>query len=376
MMNRTLTCSPTQTQNVYQIEISDSIFNQSHSLCHFLKGLAPHFAIVTDTGVAPLYGNRLQELLIQFGLTSYLFAFPDGEASKTRHTKECLEDQLLDKKMGRDTCIIALGGGVVTDLAGYLASTYCRGVSLVMIPTTLLGMVDASIGGKNGVNTPHGKNLIGSTYQPKKVWIDPSFLKTLPKEHIKNGVVEMIKHGLIADSLYFELLEKGVADIEVLNNDFLEKVIFDSCSIKSGIVARDPFEKGERHLLNFGHTIGHALEKLSFYALSHGEAVAIGMMVEGYIAVDRGDLKPEVLERIFKVLKSYQLPMKLPRLFTPEEMLQAMIYDKKSMKGLPRFVILKDIGQSGVFDGNFCTSVDERSIINAVNRMNHDLCCH
>ena len=165
-----------------------------------------------------------------------------------------MENQLFEKGLGRDTCVIALGGGVVTDMAGYVAATYCRGIPLVMIPTSLLGMVDASIGGKTGVNVSYGKNMLGCIYQPKKVFIDLFTLKTLPKKELTNGVVEMIKHGLIADDNLFEYLEKHSDQLLALDFSFLEKAIFESCRIKKEIVEQDEKENGKRHLLNFGHT--------------------------------------------------------------------------------------------------------------------------
>ena len=231
-----------------------------------------------------------RNLYLQLGLEAILFSFPNGEQHKSRATKEKLEDQLFEKELGRDICVIALGGGVTTDLGGYLAATYCRGVPLVMMPTSLLGMVDASIGGKTGVNTPYGKNLVGSIYQPKKVLIDPATLQSLPLKELRNGIVEMIKHGLILDRDYFTYLNEHADQLLELDLSILEKAIFESCRIKREIVEQDDRESGKRNLLNFGHTVGHALENLTHYSLAHGEAVAIGILVESHLAVQLGHL--------------------------------------------------------------------------------------
>lgn len=375
-MSEKLLCRIPPTPVFYEIEMWHDLIKQGKIISDSLRTLGNHFAIVTDTNIEPLYGKFLLDTLVKNGLKAYLFSIPAGESFKTRQTKESLEDQLLTKSLGRDTCIIALGGGVVTDIAGFLASSYCRGVPLVMIPTTLLGMVDACIGGKNGVNTSFGKNLIGSIYQPRKVLIDPSLLTSLPKNELRNGVVEMIKHGLIADLSYFEFLENHSAEILALDPLYLERAIRDSCQIKIQIVEKDERENGLRRLLNYGHTIGHALENLSQYRLSHGEAVAIGMLVESHMAVQMGILAPHVLERTQKILQSYQLPLKLPEPISHEELLKQMIHDKKAFKSVPRFTLIRDIGFPHICNGHFCTSIDEQIIINAIKWMNHDLCRH
>ncbi|HEV8051302.1 MAG TPA: 3-dehydroquinate synthase family protein, partial [Parachlamydiaceae bacterium] len=248
-MKQLLTCKIPSIASTYEIEIDHGVVdNQTYSL----TSLASKFAIISDDIVGPLYARKLQQALSLHGSEVHLFTFPHGELHKTRTTKEMLENRLFVKGLGRDTCLIALGGGVVSDIAGYLAATYCRGIPLVLIPTSLLGMVDASIGGKTGVNVPQGKNLLGCIYQPKKVLIDPSFLKTLPKKELVNGIVEMIKHGVIADSAYFEFLEKQADKLLGPDSNQLVKAIFGSCCIKNGIVEQDEKENGKRRLLNFG----------------------------------------------------------------------------------------------------------------------------
>jgi 3-dehydroquinate synthase len=369
-MTQKLTCTIPSSVYSYDIEISNGSF---HSQATYLKPLAAKFAIITNDTLAPLYGKKLQQAL---GPDAHLFTIPDGEQYKSREIKEQLEDQLFQKGLGRDTCIIALGGGVVTDLGGYVAATYCRGLPLVLMPTSLLAMVDAAIGGKTGVNVPYGKNLIGSIYQPKKVVIDPAVLSSLPKKELVNGVVEMIKHGLIADLHYFEYMEKHVDDILVLNPAMLEKAIYESCRIKKEIVEQDEKEHGKRRLLNFGHTIGHALETLTKYSISHGEAVAIGLLVESYLSVQLKELEENVLKRIHQIIRAYGVPLKLPKQLPVSDLLHVMELDKKSSKGVPRFVVIQDIGSPIPYDSHFCTSINASLIKKALEWMNHDLLSH
>lgn len=357
-MKASLTCSiPSQTYT-YEIEVADGLLTNPNLIAQLSK-LATRFAIITDETVQSLHAEPFRAFLSSHGLEVDLFAFPSGEEHKTRQTKEQLEDQLLTRGLGRDTCVIAIGGGVVTDVGGYLAATYCRGVPLVMIPTTLLAMVDASIGGKVGVNVPQGKNLIGSIYQPKRVLIDPLSLKTLPLSELKNGIVEMLKHGLIADASYFDFLDKHASDILEKKPSVLIQAILGSCRIKQMIVEQDEKEQGMRRLLNFGHTVGHALETLSNYTLAHGEAVAIGILVESALSVKHGYLKSSTYDRIQSVFGCYGISQKMPEGISIEALVDAMVLDKKSLKRQPRFVQLADIGIPLAFEGAYCTIIDE-----------------
>jgi 3-dehydroquinate synthase len=366
-MTKKLICQIPGLKNHYEIEIGSNLLN---SQAQFLSSLASRFAIIADDHVAPFHGEQMQNSLSAFGLEVHLFSFPHGEQNKSRMSKERLENQLFEKGFGRDSCVIALGGGVTTDLAGYIAATYCRGIPLIMAPTSLLGMVDASIGGKTGVNLPYGKNLLGCIYQPKKVIIDLSTLETLPKKELSSGAVEMIKHGLIADRQVFEDLEQHVDKILSLNPEVLKQAIFESCRIKKDIVEQDEEEKGKRVLLNYGHTIGHALERLTQYSLSHGEAVAIGLMVEGFLSLKLGMLDQKSFDRIRTILIRYGLPLQLPFHIEPSAMMDAMVIDKKSVNKLPRFVMIDGIGSPLAYGSSYCTHIEESLIKEAIHWMN------
>ena len=283
-------------------------------------------ALITDHTVRDLYAKGL----------SHVFSFPPGEKYKTRETKAFLEDLLLESGFSKDTVIVGLGGGVVTDMAGYLASTFCRGVALVLIPTTLMAMVDAAIGGKNGVNTPLGKNMIGTIYHPQKVIIDERFLKTLPEKEKRNGEVEILKMGLVADA-------------SLLNS----RNILNSIEFKRRIVALDEKETGLRRILNLGHTVGHALEKLSGYEMSHGDAVSLGIRIECQMAYVMGLLKRGDWEVIQALFPKEKVP------YSCEEIIEAMILDKKSKEREPRFVLLQEIGKPHSFEGEWCAPVPE-----------------
>lgn len=319
-----------------------------------LKSLSSDFALFCDTHIAPLIGEKWCAYLQKEGLNVSLFSFPAGEGAKSSAQKEELENLLFSQKGGRETCCIALGGGVTTDLIGFLASTFCRGTPLVFAPTTFLGMVDAAIGGKTGINNRFGKNLIGTFYPADTILIDPSILSSLPPSEWTSGFAEVIKYSLIRSPTLFQTLKK----IKKYPPADLLTILTESIEIKTGIIAADFEEKtGMRRILNFGHTIAHAIERIENYEISHGEAVAIGMLVESYISWKMGYLSSSAFQEIEKLICSFSFALKLQRGENPEEFFSALSRDKKAIHGIPRFVLLEKIGSCCSFEGAYCTEV-------------------
>jgi 3-dehydroquinate synthase len=364
--------SPAQPHS-YEVFIGENLYS-SPILKAYIDSFQTQFAIITDTIVGSLYAQPLADQLLSWGKEVQIFSFPAGEHSKTRHTKEQLEDQLLAQGYGRDSCLIALGGGVVTDIAAFLASTYCRGVPLLLLPTSLLAMVDASIGGKTGVNTPFGKNVIGTFYHPKAVLMDLNTLKTLPLHEIKNGVVEMIKHGIIRDPTYVTFLESYCEPLLTLDLSILREAIFTSCQIKQSIVQEEGTDQGKRHLLNLGHTVAHALEACTDYYMPHGRAVAVGILVESYLSLSLGHLALSTFERIHRLIKSYQIDLSLPEGLSPQSLLERMALDKKSLKNQPRFVLVKEVGSVFKNQGEYCTRVEKSILLMTLQWMCDAMC--
>lgn len=310
--------------------------------CHALAG---RLVVITDANIAPILGKSIADFL-----GAELLVIEAGEIHKTRQTKGWIEDQLFAMGCNRDTCLIAVGGGVVTDIVGFVAATYCRGLPLVLIPSSLLAMVDAAVGGKNGVNLPQGKNMVGTFYPPEAIYIDVSVLKHLPDKEIRNGLAEVIKAGLIADSELFKRLQHWN-----LGED-LSELIAMSVKVKMDVVDRDPKEKGLRRILNFGHTIGHALESMQGYRLAHGEAVALGMLAEAHLA------KFPDYDQVLEIIKKFNFPLKISASITTKKMLEALKKDKKNTAKEVRFVQLEKIGACLPFDGAYVTTFPEDEI--------------
>lgn len=301
---------------------------------------AARYAIVSDSHVAKLCGERTRAA---FQGSAELFSFPAGEWNKTRETWSGLSDRMLTAGFGRDAAVIALGGGVVGDIAGFVAATYLRGVPYLQAPTSLLAMIDSSIGGKTGVDVPAGKNQVGAFHQPRAVVADLECLETLTPVQLASGMAEAIKHGVIADPAYFELL--GREHQAVLKKDLqvLEQVVVRSVEIKAAVVSEDEREAGRRAVLNFGHTIGHAIEATSGYEILHGEAVGLGMVYEARLAQQLGLASAEVERRISTVLAHYGLPRERPDKAVGD-LLGAMRHDKKNRDGAIHFSLPRDIG--------------------------------
>jgi 3-dehydroquinate synthase len=318
------------------------------------------YAIVTDSNVGPLYGSAAVGSFAPG--SAELFTLPAGEANKTRDSWSWLTDELLGRGLGRDTTIVALGGGVVGDLAGFAAATFMRGVPVVQVPTTLLAMVDASIGGKTGVDTSAGKNLVGAFHNPAVVVADPQTLGTLSLNNLRTGFAEAIKHGAIADSGYFEFVKQGLPLLLApggIVGDLVSRLIVRSIEIKAGIVLLDERESGLRKVLNFGHTVGHALEALSEYELAHGEAVAIGMALESAIAERGGFADAGTSAAIRGALSVAGLPADRPQAISGEQILDAMRVDKKARGGRIEFALPRCIGAMAGSSTGWAVAVDE-----------------
>jgi len=306
-------------------------------------------AVITDSNVASLHAPTLIDSLKSAGIESILVTLPAGEQHKTLAALLPAYDQILGSGFERSNGVIALGGGVVGDMAGFVAATILRGVPFVQIPTTLLAMVDASVGGKTGVDHARGKNLIGAFHQPIAVLIDPEVLKTLPPRELQNGLAECIKHEIIRDADGFVSLEKNIDRALALDIEYLTELIAHNVAIKTKVVAADPFEKGERAHLNFGHTFGHAIEAASNFSYSHGESVALGMCAAAHAAVELMMLDDASRKRIVELIRRAQLPtggMKLPA----DHVIQAMASDKKRASSRLRFVLPDRIGHVVIRD--------------------------
>jgi 3-dehydroquinate synthase len=307
-------------------------------------------AVVTNSTVAPLFMDRVAGALAREGVEIVRIVLPDGEEHKDWHTLNVVFDALLKNGCGRDTTLVALGGGVVGDLAGFAAATYQRGVQYVQVPTTLLSQVDSSVGGKTAINHPLGKNMIGAFHQPRVVIADMDTLKTLPDRELRSGLAEVIKHGLIRDAAFFAWIEANVERVLARDAEALEHAVLRSVAIKAEIVAQDEREAGLRRVLNFGHTFGHAIEAgLGYGAWLHGEAVAAGMVMAADLSRQLGYLSEADTARIRSLLQRAGLPTGAKGI-TPEQMRQLMSVDKKVKDGRIHFVLLERLGAATTRD--------------------------
>ncbi|HEX3030734.1 MAG TPA: 3-dehydroquinate synthase [Bacillota bacterium] len=301
--------------------------------------------LVSNPIVDSLYGDRLRNSLEQAGFQPITALMPDGEEYKTMATAMQLFDAAVAAHIDRKCPLIALGGGVTGDMAGFVAATYMRGLPFIQVPTTLLAQVDSSVGGKVAVNHPQGKNIIGAFYQPKLVWIDVDVLKSLPPRELRAGLGEVVKYGLIWDKNFFSLLEKEAPALLQHQPQLLGSIISTSCNIKAQVVARDEREENLRAILNLGHTFGHALETLTNYRkYRHGEAVAIGMNIAARVSAAMGLYSDHEADRVEKLLNQLGLPV-WDRELTPEAIVRAMYHDKKAVAGRISYIIPEAIGQ-------------------------------
>lgn len=321
-------------------------------------------AVVTDANVAALLSTRVQRLLP----AAHTFVIPAGEQHKTRETWARLTDDMVAAGFARDCVVVALGGGVVGDIAGFVAATYMRGVPVVQVPTTLLAMVDASVGGKTGVDTPAGKNLVGAFHQPAAVLADPELLETLPEEHLRAGFAEIVKHGVVADSSYFRESSDFLADWSPTSGGWsapLTALVARSVEIKAAIVAQDEREGGLRKVLNFGHTIGHAIEAATDFATLHGQAVAIGLVAEARLAEQLGVAAAGTAGSIERVCRAAGLPTTLPAI--PADTLLSYTHaDKKARAGRVEYALPQRIGAMAGGDRGWSIPVDDAAVRQAL----------
>ena len=330
----------------YQIRIGSWLITRPELLVPFVRG--GRAALVTNVTVAPLYLEPLAAGLIASGIDVVRIIVPDGEAYKNWETLNAVYDHLLEAHCDRQTTLIALGGGVIGDLAGFAAATYQRGVSFVQVPTTLLAQVDSSVGGKTAINHPRGKNMIGAFHQPLAVLADVNTLATLPERELRAGLAEVIKHGLIRDLGFFEWIEANIGPLLARDTEALVHAVRRSCEIKAEIVALDERETGPRALLNLGHTFGHAIETAMGYgAWLHGEAVAVGMVMAADLSQRLGSLGKDDVSRVVALLKRTGLPVAVGDI-SPPRFLELMSVDKKAAGGRVRFILLDRLGSAAI----------------------------
>ena len=334
-------------ENSYNILIEKGLLNK---LGEELKNIyfGEKIFIITDENVDKYYGSKVKDELDKIGYKTRKMVLAPGEKTKSFSTLPSIYNELLDFKLTRKELIITLGGGVIGDLGGFAASTFLRGVSFIQIPTSLLAQVDSSVGGKVAVDLEKGKNLVGSFYQPKAVFIDPDVLNTLPEKFYKDGMAEVIKYGCIKDIDFFYMLKSLKSREEVMNN--IEDILYKCCYIKKSVVERDEKDLGERMLLNFGHTLGHAIEKYyNFTGYSHGEAVAIGMYNISLKSEDEGITEKGVAEEIKEILINYDLPYKVD-IKDNNKIIDTISLDKKNIGNVLKVILLKSIGESIIYD--------------------------
>ena len=335
-------------------------------LAHLHERFPEHaVCAISDDVVAPLHARALTDAIAAERTRVELLTFPAGESSKSRESWARLTDTMIARGFGRDTVVVAIGGGVTGDLAGFVAATYMRGVPVVHVPTSLVAMVDAAIGGKTAVDVPAGKNLVGAFHMPSAVFVDPRFLRTLPLAHVREGLVEALKHGAIVDAAYFDWIhtraralarEGGPEDAGDARH-----LVQRSVEIKTAVIEEDPREQGRRAILNFGHTVGHALEHASGYAVTHGQAVAHGMVAEARIGERLGITEPGTPARIEQAVRALGVPP-LPTL-DARAVLEAAATDKKNRAGALRMILLRTIGDvARAADGAWTHAVERERL--------------
>ena len=352
----------------YNIHVESSFSSLEKSLREDLDNLQRKVCIVTDSHVAALYLDEIASICGDLFTKVISFVFPAGEASKNMDTVQKLYLSLIENHFDRGDLLIALGGGVVGDLTGFAAATYLRGIDFLQIPTTLLAQVDSSIGGKTGVDFQQYKNMVGAFHMPRMVYMNTATLNTLPAEQFSSGMAEIIKHGLIRDEAYYRWISDHREGICGLDPELLEEMIYRSCQINGSVVEEDPKEKGVRAHLNFGHTVGHAVEKLSDFRLSHGYSVALGMKAAAYLSKKLGYLSGEDISEMLSVFASFGLPVSLPLEEDSREILQATKSDKKMAGKQIKFIILTAVGTAQIY-----REFTDEDLLEAIDYMKSDI---
>lgn len=351
--------------NAYDIMVSDGIINRVDQLWRAMN-LSSQVLVVTDPVVFDLYGKTLLSNFNYQGIEPVVHLVPQGESSKSMNELSRIYDVLVEHKFSRDSVIVALGGGVIGDLSGYAAASYMRGINLVQVPTTLLAQVDSSIGGKTAINHEKGKNLIGAFYQPRAVLIDVGVLSTLPQRELITGMAEVVKYGVIDDRVFFEMLEVNADNLLIYTPEYTKiwvNIITTSCRIKAKVVTLDERENGLRAILNFGHTIAHAIESITAYTrYNHGEAVAIGMVGAAIIARNRGLIDTDVQNRITRLLTRLGLPVSFSA--NDAEVLDLLRLDKKAKSGRIRFVLPQRLGNVEIY-----SDISDQEILTALSEL-------
>lgn len=335
---------PAPGDREYRVEVEEGLLDRLGSRCRSRVG-AREYAVVSDERVAELYAERALSSLRGADCSARLFTFPPGEESKNRRRWMRLTDELLEAGLGRDAAVVALGGGVTGDLAGFVAATYMRGVPVVQVPTTVLAMLDSSVGGKTGVNAPAGKNLVGAFHHPSHVLVDPSLLSTLPVGHRRAGMAEAVKAAAVLDRELFAWLEEEASGLREGDPSLLGELVRRAVPLKARVVSRDPGERGRRAILNFGHTLGHAMEAASGYGVLHGQAVAAGMRLETALGEELGVTEAGTGDRLAGLLDRLDLDWASSPELTANRVLDAATTDKKRRGGELRVVLLRRIGE-------------------------------
>ncbi len=358
---KTISINIIEKKKAYNVFIGNQTLSELENL---IPKQNKKVVLILDFNVKQLFKKKISGLIKKF--KPLVISILATENAKSRKTKQEIEDTMFENNCGRDSLIVSIGGGIIGDISGFVASTFNRGIPFINVPTTLLAMVDSSIGGKTGINTKYGKNLLGSFYQPKAVIADLDFIEKLPENEFKNSMAEIIKIAAVLDNGFFEFLEKNLDLILKRQPKVLEQVIAKSIELKKEVVEKDEKESGIRQLLNFGHTIGHGLENYFNYSKKHGYCISIGMCVEARISRIMGILSRSDEERLARLIKKTGLPTRINETIEAETLIKIMQLDKKAISNKPRFILLESIGKPKTHNNNYSFEADNKIIKKAL----------